>query len=150
MPALKVDHRDLVGGLALFAIGAFFTFYAVELGIGTTRRMGAGYFPMLGGVFVMAASLFVVGPALARTGAIERPSLRPFLAVGAAIAAFVVAMPLVGLLPSVVVTVLVAAMGDRKSRILAALVLAFGVAAMVWVVFLVVLGLPMRPYRMPF
>lgn len=147
---MRVDHRDLIGGLALLAIGVGFTLHALDLGIGTTRRMGAGYFPMLGGLFVSTTALLIVLLSLRRTGTVERPAWRAFAGIVAAIGTFVVAMPWVGLLPAVVATVLVAATADGRSRPIAAVILGIGMAVAVWLVFLVGLGLPMRPYRMPF
>lgn len=145
-----VNWRDLVGGLVLLAIGAYFSVEAVRLGIGTTRRMGAGYFPLLGGLFTMLTAVFVTAMAFVRSGAIERPSWRPFLTILASIAVFILVMPRAGLIPAIVATVLVAACADRMSRPIPALLLAVGLSLGAWLIFILGLGLPIRPYRMPF
>lgn len=145
-----VNWRDLVGGLVLLAIGAFFAIEAARLGIGTTRRMGAGYFPLLGGIFTMVAALLVIAMAFVRGGAIARPAWRPVLTIFASIAAFILVMPRAGLIPAIVATVLVAACADRMSRPIPALLLAVGLSIGAWLIFIVGLGLPIRPYRMPF
>jgi uncharacterized membrane-anchored protein len=147
---MSLNWRDLIGGLALLAIGAFFLINAVYLGIGTTRSMGAGYFPMLGGIFTIIVSLFIVAGSLARSGAIERPAWRPFLVIVASIAVFIVVMPITGLLPAVFVTVVAAAIADRNSRPIPVLILAVGLCIGAWLVFIVGLGLPIRLYRIPF
>ena len=145
-----VNWRDLVGGAVLFAVGAFFAHEAVQLGIGTTRRMGAGYFPLLGGIFTMATAFCVMLMAFVRPGAIERPAWRPLLTIVAAIGVFILVMPRAGLMPAIVATVLTAALADSQSRPLGAALLAVALCVGAWLVFIVGLGLPLRPYRMPF
>jgi hypothetical protein len=148
---VSVNWRDLVGGLALLAIGGFFVMRAVQLGIGTPRTMGAGYFPMLGGIFTMICAAFVVIAAFAQSHApIERPALRPFLAVMMGIGAFILVMPRAGLVPAVVATVLVASLAERKVRPVPTLALAAFLAAGCYFVFIAGLGLPIRPWRNPF
>lgn len=147
---MSLNWRDLLGGLALMAIGAFFSVNAFQMGVGTTRNMGAGYFPLLGGVFTMIVSLFIVAGSLARAGSVDRPSWRPFLAIAASIAAFIFVMPVGGLLPAVFASVLIAAIADSRSRPLGTLLLAAGLCVGAWLVFIVGLGLPIRLYRVPF
>jgi hypothetical protein len=148
---VSVNWRDLIGGAALFAIGGFFTLQAMRLGVGTPRNMGAGYFPMLGGAFTMLCSAFVVAASFRRSGeAVERPAVRPFLAVLAAIGAFVLVMPRAGLVPAVAATALLAAFADRNSRPIPALILAAALAGGCYVLFVVGLGLPIRAWRNPF
>jgi hypothetical protein len=146
----RINVKDLVGGIALLAIAIFFSVYAAYLGIGTGRRMGPGYFPLLAGLFTGGASLFIIVPALFSRGEIPRMAWRPFLTLVASIAGFIVVMPRAGLLPAIVATVCVAALADPRSTVRGTLLLAAGVALGAWLVFIVGLGLPMRTYRIPF
>ena len=50
------DSTDLAAGLLLMAIAAFFGWQTLDLEIGTSLRMGPGYFPM-----VLSGLLFVLG-----------------------------------------------------------------------------------------
>jgi hypothetical protein len=59
-------------------------------------------------------------------------------------------LPRVGLVPTVFVTALVAALADRDGHPLALLALAVALALGSWAVFVLGLGLPMQPYRIPF
>ena len=54
-----------------------------------------------------------------------------------------------GLLPAIVATVVVAAMGDRESRPLGVALLALGLAAFVYIMFIMLLGVTIAPFRMP-
>src|SRR3546814_9018994 len=77
--------------------------------------MGAGYFPLIFSVVTIVAGVLVAAPALFRTGALAIPAWRPFAAVCASIAVFIVGMAQVGLLPATVFAVWVAALADRRS-----------------------------------
>src|SRR3546814_12432832 len=96
------DNRDRAAGLMLVAVGAAFALGSLELRIGTARQMGAGYFPLIFSVVTIVAGVLVAAAALFRTGALAIPSWRPFAAVCASIAAFIVAMAQVGLLQATV------------------------------------------------
>ena len=56
--------RDVVGGLAVAAIGAGFRALGRELKPGTSFRMGPGYFPIILSVPVPLLLGFVLGPML--------------------------------------------------------------------------------------
>src|SRR3546814_3126474 len=101
--------------------------------------MGAGYFPLIFSVVTIVAGVLVAAPALFRTGALAIPSWRPFAAVCASIAVFIVGMAQVGLLPATVFAVWVAALADRRSTKTGAVLLSLGVAAACWLIFVVVL-----------
>jgi hypothetical protein len=146
----RINFRDLIGGIALLAIAIFFGVYAAYLGIGTGRRMGPGYFPLLAGLFTAGVSLFIIVPALFRGGEMPRMAWRPFLTLVGSIAVFILVMPRAGLLPAIVATICVAALADPRSTVRGTLLLAAGVALGAWLVFIVGLGLPLRTYRIPF
>src|SRR3546814_2402524 len=91
--------------------------------------MGAGYFPLIFSVVTIVAGVLVAAAALFRTGALAIPSWRPFAAVCASIAVFIVGMAQVGLLPATVFAVWVAALADRRSAETGAGLLSLGVAS---------------------
>lgn len=144
------DKRDLTAGLLLVAVGAAFAFGSLELRIGTARQMGAGYFPLIFSGATIVAGVLVAAAALFRAGALVIPPWRPFAAICASIAAFIVGMSLVGLVPAAVVAVWVAAFADRRSTKRGAVVLSAGVAAACWLIFVVALRLPIPVFKMPF
>jgi hypothetical protein len=144
------DKRDLVAGLLLVAVGAAFAVGSLELRIGSARQMGAGYFPLIFSVVTIVAGMLVAVAALFRAGALVIPPWRPFAAVCASIAVFIVGMSQVGLVPASVFAVWVAAFADRRSTKRGAVVLSAGVAAACWLIFVVVLRLPIPVFKMPF
>lgn len=147
---LRSDWQNILGGLALLAIGGFFLSGALEMPLGTARRMGPGYFPAMLAIIIIVLGLVILLPAFLRQGELPRPAWRPFLAVLASVAAFALTMRPLGLIPAVVATVLVSAVADRNSRPLAAIVLAAALALASWVIFVFALGLPLTVFRAPF
>ena len=131
-------------------IGLFFLTGALDMRVGEARRMGPGYFPMVLGIVGMILGAIIVVPALRRPGLLASVNWRPLFAVMASILVFALAMPRAGLLPAVFATVVVASLGDPRSRLRQTLLLAAGLAFAAWIVFIHALGLPMIAYRIPF
>jgi hypothetical protein len=146
----RVDKADLVAGLLIAAIGAYFLHGGLAYQIGTLTRMGPGFLPVTLGAIGIGLGLLIMLLAVGRAGALPRVSLRAALSVLLAIAAFGLLLERVGLVPAIVVAVLIAARGDPNARLLVGLTLALVIALASWLVFIVVLGLSMHPFRLPF
>jgi hypothetical protein len=146
----RVDLRDIIGGLLLMGIGLYFLMGALDMRVGEARRMGPGYFPMVLGIVGMVLGAIIIIPALMRPGVLPSVNWRPMIAVMTAILVFALVMPRAGLLPAVFATVVVASFADPRSRLWQTVLLAAGLVAATWVIFIYGLGLPMIVYRMPF
>ncbi|MGD1879004.1 MAG: tripartite tricarboxylate transporter TctB family protein [Kiloniellaceae bacterium] len=145
-----VDKRDLAAGAALIGVGLVFAIGALQLRIGTARSMGAGFFPLIFSIAAIVLGVLVVIPALSRAGELVVPPWRPFLAICGSIAVFALVMVQAGMLPAVALSVCVAALADRRSSLPGTLLLAAGLAAGCWAVFVIGLGLPIPTFRFPF
>jgi Tripartite tricarboxylate transporter TctB family len=126
------------GGLAVAALGASVALISASYPVGTLGRMGPGFLPLVVGVVMLVLGLLIAISDV-RSGAVteEEVKLRPFVAVFAAIIAWVEIVPRFGLVPATVALVVIAAFAQRQPRILAtavtALVLSFlGVAIFIW------------------
>jgi hypothetical protein len=146
----KVDWQNLIGGLALVAIGGFFVWGALGMRIGTAARMGPGYFPLLIGAISMGVGALIAVSGFFRSSSVPVPSWRPTVAVLAGVLAFGLAMRSFGLLVAIAACVLVSALADRNSHPLGALALAACLAVASWAIFVRGLGLAMPVWRMPF
>jgi hypothetical protein len=140
----KPDVKTICGGLFVAALGLFFSLQAFNYDIGTSQRMGPGYFPLLVGAITAAVGVLLVLAALRRPGARPAIAWRPLLAVLGGIAAFGTGLRFFGLIPAVLATIFCCSLGDRSSRPLATAVLAAFVAAGAWLLFVVGLELPFR------
>lgn len=146
----KLNLKDFLGGLSMLAVAIAFTVGAYQLGLGTVRVMGAGYFPFAFGLIAGILALITVLASFRGHARIEGLPWRPFFALSGGVLAFILLLPRVGLVPTVFVTALVASLADRDGHPLALVALAVGLALGSWAVFVIGLGLPIQPYRTPF
>lgn len=58
---MQVNGKDVAAGLIFIAIGTAFCVIAwTTLTMGTSSRMGPGYFPFIAGILVMVLGLFII------------------------------------------------------------------------------------------
>jgi hypothetical protein len=147
MTTKSTDRTDLAAGLLLIAAAAFFGWQTLDLEIGSSLRMGPGYFPM-----VLSALLFVLG-ALVTLKSLGRDST-PFGTIAWRGLAFILPAPVffgltvrgLGFVPALFVTSLIATQASRRMRPLPALLLALIVTLMSTLIFSYGLGLPFRRF----
>jgi hypothetical protein len=120
----RFDYRDLIGGVLLIAFGLFVAFYAYRYNLGTVSRMGPGMFPVALGYLLAGLGVLIILPALFRPGSPIRFELRPFIACLAAVLIFAFAITRVGMVPSIFLLTITAALADRKLSVVGILVLA--------------------------
>lgn len=141
------DRTDLAAGILLMAAAAFFGWHTLDLEIGTSLRMGPGYFPM-----VLSGLLFLLG-ALVALKSLGREG-EPFGAIAWRGLAFILPAPVffgltvrgLGFVPALFITTLIAAQASRRMRPLPALLLAVVVTIMSTLIFSYGLGLPFRRF----
>jgi len=149
---LNKDLQDLIGGLAMLAIGTFAALYAWQnLDIGALSRKGPGFFPLVLGSMLAVLGLLIALPALFRPGSGPLGiDFKALFFVTLALLLFAFLLRPLGVLLTSMVMVLVSTLPlslstvGWKTRILTAL----GVAAVTWVVFILGLGmnLPTWPW----
>lgn len=144
---ISFDLRDLLGGLLLLSLGLWFFVRALGLTVGTATAMGPGYYPLLASGSLILLSLIIIGSAFFRPAALPQANLRPLVSICASILTFALAMDHFGLMPAIFCTILVAATPDRRSRPVPALILALLVCAGAYLIFIQLLGMPMRPFK---
>ncbi len=139
---------DLATGVLFIALGGFAIIYGWRYAIGTTARMGPGYFPLLissglvlVGVILVLRSLLASGDALGKIG------WRPLLLVLAGVLAFGLLIDRIGLLVAGVLLIVAARLADRDLRPVETAVLAVVLTLATGTVFLYGLGLPIRWLR---
>lgn len=138
--------RDLIAGMLIIALGAGFFLSSQNLAFGTAIRMGPGYFPT-----ILSILLILLGIGITLL-ALRHPSDgTPFgkvawkavvLVLGSTIL-FGLTMRGLGLAPTVVIVVLLAASASHYARLRTALCLAVGLAAFCCFLFIKGLGVPL-------
>ena len=138
--------RDLVGGILVMAAGLGFLALGRDLEMGTSFRMGPGYFPtILSGLLVLlGAALTVAGVRAPRTleGAGRLPWRGLLLIIGA-VAIFGATLRGLGLMPALAVVVLATAWASRYATWKASLPLAIGLTLFCVLLFIKGLSLPL-------
>ena len=137
--------RDVISGLALMIGGAAYAIDAVAtLSLGTLRNMGPGMFPLgLGGLlFLIGLGIFV--PALLQSEKVKIPpiNLRALAAVLAAVGAFALLIDKMGLFPAIIASTVISSLAVPGNRPLAVFLLCAGLMLIAWVIFILVLHLP--------
>ncbi len=138
---MQRDLKDILAGLVFIAFGLAFAVMATSYEIGSTLRMGPGYFPfVLGGILAILGGVIATKGFLAGEG--EAIGAIPWRAVGLIIGAvlfFGFTVRGLGLVPSVFVTALVSGFASRRTSLLVGLSVAVGLTILCILVFVVAL-----------
>lgn len=142
------DGTDIAAGLLFMAIAAFFAWQSLGLEMGTSTRMGPGYFPI-----VLSGLLFLLG-AVILFKAFGRADDEPFGRIAWRGILFILPAPIffgltvrgLGFVPALFITTLIASQASVRMRPLAALILAVVVTLMSTLIFSYGLGLPFRRF----
>lgn len=151
---MTFNRSDLGAGAIFVAIGLFFglmTLYGLD--IGTARRMGPGYFPiMLSGILVVLG-LAVIAKGI---GQMDAPRARlPWRGLAVLLSVPVIFGLLIrplGMVPVLLITTFVTSFASRRMTLVAAIALSVGLCVFCVAVFGFGLGLPLRlfgPYVEP-
>jgi len=142
-------RQDLIGGVLSIVFGAFVLDHALGYPMGSALRMGPGFFPA-----ALAGLIIILGIALALRSFKARiaPSqmtikLRPLAAIAAAVAVFALALERFGLAPATIALVVISSLGAPNWRPVRAVVLALIMSIAVYVVFIVILQMPVTPFN---
>ena len=143
----KINTTDAAAGVVFILLAGVFGLQSLGLELGTTLRMGPGYFPL-----VLAVLLLVLGVAIlisafgAETDEIGAYAWRGLMFILPAPVFFGLTVRGLGFIPSIFFTTLIAAMASLKMKPLHALALAVGVTLFCTLVFSYGLGLPFRRF----
>lgn len=145
---MTFNRSDLGAGAIFIAIGLFFGITTLmELDIGTARRMGPGYFPIvLAGILIafgLAVALKGVGQADAELGRLPWRGIVVLLSVPVIFGLLV--RPL-GMAPVLLITTFITSFASRKMAVHTAAILSLGLTIFCVLVFNFGLGLPLRVF----
>jgi hypothetical protein len=114
------NHRDLWAGLMFAVIGIIFMILSKQYSIGTSAKMGPGYFPMvLGGLMTLFGVIIALG---AFSGKAEMLKLSPvgwreFILLLASVIVFAIALPRLGMVISVALLILISAVASHEFKL---------------------------------
>jgi hypothetical protein len=138
--------RDVVGGLVVVGIGSLFLLLGRELEVGSSFRMGPGYFPAILSWLMVALGAVMAGLAWRaphQDGAFGEVPWRALVLVAGATLFFGLSLRGLGLLPVLLVVVFATAWASRYASLKASTALALGIALFCSGLFIKALGLPL-------
>ena len=139
------NPRDFWAGVIYLALAAVALWIGRNYSLGSSARMGPGYFPVVLGSILALFGIVSVGRSLLRPGeAITALAWRPLVLVLGSVALFGLLLDRVGVLIALPCLIVVSALASRHSRIDATSVSALvGMVAFCVIVFVKGLGVPM-------
>lgn len=142
------DSTETVAGLLLIAVSAFFGWQTLDLEIGTSLRMGPGYFPMVLSILMFLMGLLIVAQSFRARNAEPLGTIawRGILLILPAPIFFGLTVRGLGFVPALFLASLIAAQASVRMRPLPSLLLAVLVTLLSTLIFSYALGLPFRRF----
>ena len=141
-PELR-NNRDFLAGLLFIVLGGLAVALARDYPIGSTMRMGPGYFPtVLGGILLLFGVYVLLRGVRSGDKVKGEWGYRPLALIALSIVLFGFLLDRVGMVPAVVATLFVAAAAGREFRLKEVLLLAVVMTAFSVAVFSYGLKLP--------
>ena len=142
----RFSPQDVLGGLAMIALGALALWLIQDLAVGHAQRMGPGYLPRLLAWMVIGGGVIVAGQGLLTHGGsrlVQWQIRGPFFVLGALIL-FGVTVRVLGIAPSSFLAVTFGSFASREARLVEAALYGAGLSLFCSLLFKVGLGLPLE------
>jgi hypothetical protein len=144
---MTVNKVDAAAGVLFILIGLVFGGQSLGMEIGTSLRMGPGYFPLVLAGLLIVLGGFIVANAFKTAGdEVSTHAWRGMMFILPAPIFFGLTVRGLGFVPSIFLTTLIAALASMKMKLLPALLLAAAVTVFCTAVFSYGLGLPFRRF----
>jgi len=136
-------RRETAAGLTFLAISLFFLIFGMELPMGTARRVGPGVMPVgAAAILLVLAVVILVQDFLSRSGRrIGGFNWRGLVAIAASVLIFALAVHPLGMVVTVILSVLVAGAAEKPFRALESLLLGCGLALASVAIFIYGIGM---------
>ncbi len=140
------NNQDFLVGLLLAAIGLVALIVALaRYPVGTSVRMGPGYFPTALGIAMTLFGLVILVRGLMKAERVEGVwGLRPLALMTVGIVAFGFVMDRFGMAPALFALLFISALGGHEFKLKEVLVLIVVMTAAAWLIFIYGLGMPYR------
>lgn len=142
-----INKTDAAAGVLFILVGLIFGVKSLEMEIGTSLRMGPGYFPLvLSGLLILLGGIIVASSFKSVAEEMSAHAWRGMLFILPAPIFFGLTVRGLGFVPSIFLTTLIAALASLKMKLPAALLLSVAVTLFCTLVFSYALGLPFRRF----
>ena len=136
--------KDFWAGVMFLGFGIFDLIFSRKYSLGSSGEMGPGYFPIMLGLVLIALGLpLILRAVISGDEPVPGFALRPLLLLVTGVLTFGVTIERLGLVLSIILTVVVAALAGQRVRRGELGALAIGLAALSVVIFYFALRLPL-------
>ena len=144
--ALQIRNpKDFYAGLIFIVVGVAALLIGRDYSLGTTTRMGPGYFPaLLGGLLTLLGLIISLRSLLSDGPAVGRIGFRPLVLILASMLAFAGLLEPAGLVIATAALIAIGCLGSVESRARDVIVLSIALIAVALGLFVYGLGLPMK------
>lgn len=143
----SIDPTNGLCGALLTLTGAFFAYQSLGLDIGTSLRMGPGYFPLvLSGVLILLGLVILIQATRVSGEPMGPIAWRGLLFILPAPIFFGLTVRGLGFIPSLFLTCLIASFASMRMKPLAAIILAAAITVFSVIVFSYALALPYQRF----
>jgi hypothetical protein len=150
----RPDPKKLASGLFFLGVGVVAVVWAQEYPLGTVLRMGPGYFPLLLGCVLVVLGAISIIQALRAGKSIPTDlppglSLEPLVLIVLSIVSFGLLIGRFGLIPALFAAIFLACLRRAISRPLEILLIFAVLATFCGLVFVYLLGMPIKLFAWP-
>ena len=144
--ALQIRNpKDFYAGLIFIVVGVAALLIGRDYSLGTTTRMGPGYFPaLLGGLLTLLGLIISLRSLLSDGPAVGQIGFRPLVLILASMLAFAGLLEPAGLVIATAALIAIGCLGSVESRARDVIVLSIALIAVALGLFVYGLGLPMK------
>ena len=144
--ALQIrDPKDFYAGLIFIVVGVAALLIGRDYSLGTTTRMGPGYFPaLLGGLLTLLGLIISLRSLLSDGPAVGQIGFRPLVLILASMLAFAGLLEPAGLVIATAALIAIGCLGSVESRARDVIILSIALIAVALGLFVYGLGLPMK------
>lgn len=147
MKPLSLDRTNALCGILFIVLGLFFVAQSLSLELGTTFRMGPGYFPLVLALFLTSLGLVIfVQATRSKSDPIEPLAWRGMFFILVSPIVFGLTVRGLGFVPSLFISAFIAAFASQRMKVGWAFVLAIGITIFSVAVFSYALGLPFERF----
>jgi hypothetical protein len=111
------NRKDFWSAVMFILFGALFIVWSTDYQFGSTQRMGPGYFPTILGILLVVLGIMVAIPSFSQTAPethVEKIGWRGVLIILGAVALYAFLLPRAGFVVSLVVLIVLSAMGSKE------------------------------------
>lgn len=141
------NWKDVVGGGIFLLLGLYVLVTAKSFGLGNAARMGGGYYPMILGTILMGLGVGISLIGWRERGGSLSINVLPFIAVVSGLCCFFFLIDRFGIIPAIFCLIVVASLSDLERRWRGTAILAVIFSVVSWLVFSILLGLPIVGIR---